>query len=272
MQWPVAYHYWKETGNKFSCLLDRHISALQGLMESQECVDKIIIVDRIYDWNWGGQPYHFNMTPEEVGKWDEVYHLGLRGEPTNQLTLCAKENVPIKAGEEQLAAQSLFVGPQNRQNTLIVHATATTHMGIRHQQDIRPRIWDVFAMCEQWFHLNFEEIVFIGSKKDKRMKELYDYKYFFFDDEGDFLKLAQEMNNTAFVLGAGSMGVVLAGILGVPSMRVHDPLWGKEDFTFWGNLGNKHANYYPQGAIHKELVQDFVEEQCQSLWAAKSTV
>jgi hypothetical protein len=76
------------------------------------------------------------------------------------------------------------------------------------------------------------------------------------------LATARLVNDSSFVLGSGSMGVVLAGTLGIPSLRVHDPLWGEEDFTLWGNVGEKQMNYYPEGAIDVAGVKDFVGANC----------
>ena len=268
MQWPCAYFYWKETGNKFTVLLDQSISCLKNLFTFQECVKEVLILDRMENWRCGGQPYDFALTKEEKSKWDNIYHMGFRQLPEKQLTLQAAENIPIKSDREEFSKQSIFVGDRKLKSALIVHGSAGTHHGIH----AKPRVWDVFGVCEGFFRKAFDEIIFVGNKEDSDTKDTLGYEGTFLDDGGDLLPTAAIMNGAEFVLGAGSCMVALAGTLGIPSLRIHDPLWGAEDYRLWGFLGKQHGNYYPKGAILKNEVLKFVEEQCRSRWGAKLTV
>lgn len=262
MQWPLAYWYWKETGNKFHVIVGQTLEPLVPLLETQEPVIDVKVLPRIEHYKQGGQPWDFKLTEDEKKEYDEIHHLGFRTLPDRQLTLYCRTYAPVKPSDEQLSEPSIFVGEGNRKSLLIVHGTAFTHAGIREGTDLRPRVWDVYGTCEQFFRHMFDRVVFIGNDKDRITFDREGYEGEWFEDGGNFLTLAYFMKDAAFVLGAGSCGVVLAGALGVPSLRVHDLLWGEEDFTFWSNIGKLQANYYPQGAIQREKVRQFVEEVC----------
>jgi hypothetical protein len=256
-QWPPAYQWAKATGEKFDVMIDERIARIRPLLEVQPCVESVVVVRRVRNVLCGGQPWHMDLTVAEHERWPQVFHMGLRRMPEKMLTLQAAENIPISFDEATLSEQSLFVGPRETTNTLVVHGTSWCHYNIR----IRPRVWDVLAHLRPWIEERFTRVQFVGKPDEMlEMMEIYGWPQEMFSDIG-LLATAGIMNNAAFVIGAGSMGVVLAACLAVPSLRVHDPILGDEDFTLWSNVGKAHANYFPEGAILTEQVKSFVEEK-----------
>jgi hypothetical protein len=87
----------------------------------------------------------------------------------------------------------------------------------------------------------FDDIAFIGSPQDLEVGRMSYPSWGTFDDEGDFLKLAQFMVDSRAVIGCGSSSVALAGALKVPCIRVHDPI-SDLPRRLWDNLGENQLN------------------------------
>jgi len=114
----------------------------------------------------------------------------------------------------------------------------------------------------------FEKLVFIGSTEDLSIpKNMHDLQIMPFDDRGDLSKTAKLMSESRLVIGHGSSMVALAGILGVPSIRIHDTI-GDFPMEVFSNLGPKHVNFgerWDPQEFSQEFTQSFVKENCWKL-------
>jgi len=238
-QWPVAYHWAKQTGKKFTLWLDRGcLVPLVKLFEAQPCVEKIELKGGVEHYNCGGQPFHFDLdTKEFVGK--TVYHLGLRSFPQRQLTLhCLNDSgVPVTVDIDTLTDEpSLIVEPQQKKNRVVLHGQA-----VYSHTRATPGFWKFLYAIKQDLEERFEEIVFVGSERDREVATRVYPEWKTFDDQGNFKLLADFIAASELVIGVGSSVVVLPSLLKVPSVRVHDPI-GDNPKNLWENLQRDHLN------------------------------
>jgi len=238
-QWPVAYHWAKQAGQKFTCWMDeRSCKIVAPLFAAQPCVEKIEFKPGVETYSCGGQPFHFDLdTKEFIGR--TVYHLGLRSFPQRQLTLhcLADSGVPVKVEPSVLADEpSLVVNPQEKRNRVILHGQAVCP-----HTRATPGFWKFLYSIRKDLEERFEEIVFVGSERDREVATRTYPQWQTFDDKGDFSVLADYMAASELVIGVGSSVVVLASLLKVPSIRVHDPI-SDAPKAIWENLQRVHMN------------------------------
>ena len=239
MEWPVAWWWANQTGKRFVCWMDeKSTKLLKPLFEAQPCVERVEFKPGVVNYECGGQPWHFDLpTSEYEGK--NVYHLGFRSFPSRQITLETMENarVPIKVDQQNLADTPTFeVGEVDFKNRLVLHGQAT----FRHTRT-SPGFWKFLFRVRGKLESLFDEIVWVGSARDREVGRRTYPDWPEFDDEGDFLKLARVIAGSKAVIGVGSSVVTLAGALKVPCIRVHDPM-GDKPKVIWSNLGDNQLN------------------------------
>jgi hypothetical protein len=241
MQFPVAYWWAKQNNKKFTVWLDeRSCKLVEPLFAAQPCVERVEFRPGITGYNCGGQPWHFDVKTEDlIGK--TVYHLGQRSFPDRQLTAdcLAKTNVPVSIEVATLANTSPFEVPAagEKVNRLVLHGT-----GICVHTSATPQFWKFLATVREELAELFDEIVFVGSKRDREVAAIAYPDRPEFDDEGNFLKLAEFMVNSRAVIGCGSSPVALAGALKIPCVRVHDRIGNDFPRQYWDNLGENQLN------------------------------
>lgn len=236
LQWPVAYHYCKQHETKCTLWLDKHtLEPLVNLFRAQPVVESVVLRGGIENWNMGGQPWDFGLeTKDHLDH--EIYHLGFRKFPQRQITLETLEQVPVHIVANKVAQEpSLFVGPIEQKNRLVLHGTFASHM------TGSPGFWRF--LFDRWAELRtlFEEVTFVGKPDEvQRALEIYP-EASGFDDGGDFLVLAKHIAGSRLVIGSGSSVVTVGGALKVPTIRVHDPI-GEFPRVIWSNLGDGQLN------------------------------
>lgn len=239
-QLPVAYHWHKQTGEPFEVWADENTcKPLVPLLQSQPGVSEVKLIPGVENWNCGGQPFHMNL-PTSAFQGNTVYHLGLRGFPVRQLTLQCLDSakVPVDVDVETLTNEpSLVIEPQEPKNRLVVHG-----QGVCPHTRSTPSMWKFLSGV--WGELNelFDEVVFVGSEDDLGTARIAYPDCKTFEDGGDFLKLAQLIAGSRCMIGAGSAPIVLAGLLKVPSIRVHDPIGNDAPKVIWNNLAPNSIN------------------------------
>lgn len=238
MQWPVAYHWAKTNGKTFTAWADeKTCSGLKNLFESQDVCDGVEFKPGIENYMCGGQPWHFNLdTKEFSGK--AVYHLGYRSFPVRQLTLESLETCKIsgRVDRRKMAQEPsfLFSGIEQR-NRVILHGNP-----ICPHSRATPQFWKFLAGIAKELEAEFDELVFVGSQRDREMGgRIYGWEEF--NDEGDWLPLAKLMAGSRLVIACGSAPAVLGGALKVPTVRVHDPIQNHSK-NIWSNLGDNQIN------------------------------
>ena len=240
LQWPVAFHYAKQTGNKVELWLDETTcKPLVPLFEAQPCVEKVKLVGGVENYNCGGQPFHMNLATSEFNG-HTIYHLGMRSFPMRQISLqtLTDSKVPVTVTPEEFAeTPSLIVDGVEPANRLVIHGTSIC----THNRQT-PLMWkflsSIWAECVGMF----DQVVFVGTP-DNRETGLREYpNWQEFDDGGDFLKLARLVAGSRLMIGVGSAPITLAGALKVPSIRVPDRIGEDAPRMIWDNLGSNQLN------------------------------
>lgn len=239
LQWPVAYQFCKQTQTRCDVWLDENTcKALVPLFESQACVDEVKLIKGVENWSCGGQPWHFDL-PTSAHKDRTIYHLGFRGFPSRQITLETAENVklPIKIDRSALESEPAFlfdgIEPKRR---LLLHGQP-----VYGHTKTTPGFWKFLAGISRELPDLFDEIVWIGSDRDREVgtRTYPDWKDF--DDHGSFLEVARLMAGSACVIACGSSMAAMAQVLKIPCVRVHDPI-GDNPKVVWSGLGENQLN------------------------------
>lgn len=255
LQWPVAWLWARQTGKRFTAWLDENTCRMVApLFEAQPCCEAVEFKKGVESYNMGGQPFHFDL-PTSAYEGRNIFHLGLRHFPARQLTLEAFEqsNVPVELDQGLVGNTPCFeVEPLE---TVLVkkggvdtyYNPASKRICLLHGQSVyahtrsTPGFWPFIHSIRNELQSLFDEVIFVGSDRDREVGTRT-YPYFTsYDDEGSFLNLAKLMVHAKLVIGVGSSVVTLGGSLKVPTIRVHDPI-GEHAKTIWDNLGDNQAN------------------------------
>jgi hypothetical protein len=217
------------------------------LFSAQPCVEAVEFKPGIESYHCGGQPWHFDLGSKDIPEGATIYHLGLRSFPVRQLTMQCLEDckLPVTIEINKLATEcSLFVDGADATTKLF---TPTVNRAVIHGQPVcthnrqTPQLWKFLSGISDYLKSDFDEVVFVGSERDREVGErLYpDWKGF--DDKGSFLELARLIQNSRLVIGTGSSVSALGGAMKVPTIRVHDPI-GAHPKVIWSNLGDNQLN------------------------------
>ena len=238
-QWPVAFWWHLETGNAFDVWLDQTTCGpLKRLIEYQEGVHEVRLMEGIESYGCGGQPWHFNIKPEEHEDRHFV-HCGLRAFPQRQLTLQAFEDVPLtlEVDKKTIAETPNLRAPElPKANRLVLHGT-----GVCQHNHQTPGFWRFLARNRGLLESRFDEIVFVGSPEDRDVGLMAYPGWQAWDDGGEFLNLASYVQASRMMIGCGSSNVVVAGALKTSCIRVHDAI-GEAPKVIWSNLGSNQRN------------------------------
>lgn len=240
MQWPVAFHYHKQTGEQVEIWMDeKTCRGLVPLFEAQPAVSEVKLIGGIENYGCGGQPFHFDL-PTSAFAGNSVYHLGMRAFPVRQLSLqCLNDcKVPITVSPEDFAeTPSLIVADVEHANRLVVHGQSVCpHNGST------PTMWRFLSLVRDELEDLFDEIVFVGSEADREVGLSVYPHWGQYDDGGDFLKLARLIAGSKCMIGVGSSPITIAGALKVPAIRVHDRIGNDAPKVIWNNLGSNQVN------------------------------
>ena len=244
-QWPIAHHWHKQTGKPFQVWLDQTTcKPLVKLFEAQPGVELVKLVEGVENYNCGGQPFHLNL-PTSAFDEHTIFHMGLRGFPARQLTLeCLQTSrVPVTLTAETLATErSLVAGgeeprPGGGLGMLVLHGQpAYAHTGTT------PTFWKFIAGVRAELEDLFENITFVGAPRDLETAERIYPDWDRYDDGGDLKKTADLVQHSDCMIGCGSAPIVLAGLLRVPGIRVHDAIAGDAPKVIWSNIGDDQVN------------------------------
>ena len=240
MQWPVAFHYHRQTGEQVELWMDETTcKPLVPLFEAQPAVSSVKLIGGVENYNCGGQPFHFDL-PTSAFAGNSVYHLGLRAFPVRQLSLqCLHDSkVPVVVKPEDFAGMpSLTVGEVEHKNRLVVHGgSVCPHNGAT------PTMWRFLSLVRKELETMFDEIVFVGNDADREVGLSVYPGWSDYNDNGDFLKLARLIAGSRCMIGVGSSPVTVAGALKVPAIRVHDRIGSDSPRVIWDNLGDNQLN------------------------------
>lgn len=238
-QWPIAYHWAKQTGKKFAVWLDeKSCKPLKPLLEAQSYVESVEFKEGVKSYVCGGQPWHFDLEAKDLaGK--AVYHLGLRHFPQRQLTLecLERSNVPVTVSSQVLASEPCFeTAPGPKRNRLVLHGQP-----VYAHTKATPGFWYFLHSIRDELKSQFEEVVFIGDARDREVAARTYPEWATFDDGGDLKVLADYLAQSEAMIACGSSMAALAGALKVPCIRVHDPI-GHHPAVIWSNLGDNQLN------------------------------
>lgn len=260
MQFPIAYWWSRENDKKITLGLDKiSLSGTVSLFEAQPCVEKVILLDGITTHSKGGQPWNFGFKKEDYEKWDGVVHLGFHFLPNRQLTMFVRDKFPfIEVDDEKLSeTPSIVHGCISYQNPFNPKRRVVLHGQQRCPHTRRPpKFWKVLEQIAPFLD-DFEEKVFVGLASDRPTTKPDGWTEF--DDGGNWLKLANFINDSALVIGCGSSIVALAGAMKVPSIRIHDKIEGM-DYRIFSNLGQNQLNLDDPEEGYVNAVDKFIKE------------
>jgi hypothetical protein len=240
LQYPVAFHYAKQSGEKIELWMDEKSCApLVPLMEAQPCVEKVKLVGGVENYNCGGQPFHLSL-PTSAFEGNKIYHLGMRAFPVRQISLQAlsESKVPVTVPVEEFAnTPYLEVGEVEKANRLVIHGQS-----ICPHTRSTPTMWKFLSGIRAELEALFDEIIFVGSAGDREVGKATYPGWGEYDDVGDFLKLARLIAGSRCMIGCGSSPVTIAGALKIPAVRVHDRIANDAPRMIWDNLGETQLN------------------------------
>lgn len=239
MQTPVAYWYAREHGRKVRLWLDEGTCApLISLLKAQDWIEDAELRGGVTSYQCGGQPWFMGLETKDF-EGHTLFHLGLRSFPARQLTLEAFEQskTGLKIDPELLSRTPVFhVQPHDPRRRVVLHGqpvyahTRTT-----------PGFWRFLARIAPELERDYDEIVWVGTERDREVGTRTYPSWQQFDDGGSFLKLAELIAGSSLMIGVGSAPITLAGALKIPGVRVHDPI-GDAARVIWDNLAYNNLN------------------------------
>lgn len=236
LQFPAIYWHCNDTRQKATLWLDeKTLRPLSNLFIAQPCIEAVEFKSGIENYNCGGQPFDFGLKIADHMD-HEIHHCGFRKFPTKQITLETLDNLAglqIARRDTNTCLTVIHGIPPHRR--LVLHGKFTSHAsGV-------PSFWKFLSDHAAELQNLYEEIVFVGTPAERRRAlELYP-NWAAYDDGGDFLHLAQFMAPAEAVIACGSSVAALGGLLGVPTLRIHDPI-GEAPKIIWSNLGQNQFN------------------------------
>tara|TARA_R110000868_G_scaffold132332_2_gene343045 strand:- start:1161 stop:1613 length:453 start_codon:yes stop_codon:yes gene_type:complete len=105
-----------------------------------------------------------------------------------------------------------------------------------------PTFWKFIAGVRAELEDLFENITFVGAPRDLETAERIYPDWDRYDDGGDLKKTADLVQHSDCMIGCGSAPIVLAGLLRVPGIRVHDAIAGDAPKVIWSNIGDDQVN------------------------------
>jgi hypothetical protein len=233
LQWPVARRWADQNLAQFGVAVSEALRPIVPLLECQPGVTGVQVWPGITNFSCGGQPWDFGVRVAEG--YGQVFHAGFRKMPTYMITQFVRDQLGFTISSAELGAQSLFVGERYTHRMLVIHGTLRTH-----RNDL-PRIWPMVRAIEAELHDLFPQGVFVvGTPEELDYSEKW-IEGRLFNDQANWLKLAQFLNRASVVIGAGSSVAALAGSLGIPCVRVHDDVNGLPAHV-WSHPGPDQLN------------------------------
>lgn len=236
LQWPVVYWYCSQNNAKATLWLDeKQLKPLVNLFASQPCIEAVELKPGITSYHMGGQPWDFGLKTSDFLD-HEIYHLGMRKFPSRQITLETLESVPLHIErKDDMSSLMVAVLHPHANRRLVLHGNFASHAsGV-------PSFWRFVSDHAKELGELYDEIAFVGTPQElRRARELYP-EWQTFEDGGDLLHTASFIAGADALIGCGSAMVALAGLLGVPSLRIHDPI-GDAPKVIWSNLGPNQFN------------------------------
>lgn len=255
LQFPCVYHFHRVHGEKVTAIFDPSLRPLETLFRAQPSIEGIEYMDGVTSYVCGGQPYDFGKDAELRARFEYVFHMGFRSFPHLEITAYALRQIPVPVSWVDLVEMQPFaVAEKDPRNRLVIHGTLLTHQGRT------PYMWTVLHHAREFIKGEFDEVVFVGSQKERDYaKSLYP-EWDTFDDQNDFLTLAQYLKDSRLVLGGGSCVVALAGGVHTPSVRIHDHVVGTEIVVPWTNVAPRQMNVVPNEHYNHLIVSEFCKQ------------
>lgn len=253
LQFPVPFHHWRNTGERFTAIFDKSLRPLETLFRAQPCVEAVEYLDGVQTYVMGGQPWDFGKDKELRERFDKVYHMGFRTFPHCEISLFCMRYMPVAVSWDDLVhTQAFNIQNKDPKNRLVIHSTMIDHRGRT------PKLWSVLQHSQDVIAEEFDEVVFVGSKAERDYAcDVYP-QWGQYDDNNDFLTLAQYVKDSRVVLGGGSCVVALAGGVHTPSIRIHDHVIGTEIVVCWTNVAPYTVNVEGAAEYNHLILREFL--------------
>ena len=240
-QWPIAYQWSKERHQQIDVGISDYLVPVKTLLESQKCVDRVLVVGRMVDYFDTNYVRYLDLQPG--GDYASVYNFGFRRFPRRQVTLDQRQHVPdLELSDERLAEEpSIFVEPKGvPSNACVVHSNSIE--------------WSVKVLAPLLSLLRERFEVLYWVSPDQPLPEGFEK----FEDGGNFLELARLIARCRMTLGPTSAVVPLAGAMKIPCINVN---FGDRSLPVFHNLGPNQLNLTCVLDDVKSEVEKFIEER-----------
>jgi hypothetical protein len=254
MQWPVTRWYAKKNG-PIDLGIPPFMAGVSFLMAQQEHVDGVYFTEESVLRSWKRDPPPYGIEDKPWRRWEKQLEMGFRDVPDTQLTLYIAKTMHLDIPKGDLAEPSIYVGERNVANYAVVNGTFLSQTGES------PPFWAALGNWYQYILKEFDKIYFVGSVSEMRAVKASDLPFEIFDDGGNLLLTAQLMRDARIVVGSSSAIAALGSAMGVPTIRVHDPIPGF-DKSIWDSLLPNQLNYEMQPGDGVEVLKGFMETWC----------
>lgn len=217
LQWPVARAYAKANGGAIDIGLPPDMGSIGQLMSIQDEVDEVTFLHGINKRSWKMDPPEMGIEKKPFMRWQQQLEMGFRDFPDDQITLYTAKCMGLPV--EGLDKPSIYVGAAKTQDYCVLHGTAFSI-----SCSTVPRFWDCLDKWRTKLEKKFKRLIFIGAPDDLKLAEGLGYETF--SDDGNILASAQAIRDARFLIGSSSSMAALGSVMGVPLLRIHDPIEG----------------------------------------------
>lgn len=242
LQFGVMRGWLDATGKGADVQISEIVEPIGKILEIQPGVESVkVATNRITSYHMGGQPWDFGYKADELNGYSGVYHCGLRSFPTTQITKFTRdalglEDVVSDQALEKPCLQVPAIAGLGERRLLIHPRRVGQHGG-------DPLFWSVMRrLLDQGLRERFGSLVVVGTREERLDAQARLGLRTSFADGGDWLALAQYVQGAALLIDAGTGVAPLAAALGVPCIRIHDPI-GNHPKEIWSNPQPNQLNY-----------------------------
>lgn len=240
LQWPVAMHWALKHGEKIDVRISEGVEPIGNLLASQSVVNDLkVATGRIISYNCGGQPWDFDYKPEDTTEYEQVFHCGFRRFPDKQITLFTRDALSLQEDlvDGLFGYQTILAGQVDPKRRLVIHGRRISQSG----GDCL--FWGVMKnLLANGIADRFDEIVAVGTRDERLDARSRLNVQSTWADNGDWSALALYLANSALLIDAGTGVAALAGAVGTPCIRIHDPI-GLQPKTIWSNPQYNQLNF-----------------------------
>lgn len=254
LQLPVAVHWALKHGQKIDAHISEQVEPIGPIIKSLSVIDDVkVATGRITSYHCGGQPWDFGYKNGDTADYGHVLHCGFRRFPDKQITLFTRDALDLQDDLHDGLFENPYIAfsdpsPKRR---LVLHAKRISQSG----GDCL--FWPIVkTMLNAGLGNRFDEVVAVGLREERLDARSRLNVQSTWADNGDWAALARYLAESALVIDAGTGVAVLAGAVGTPCIRIHDPI-GMHPKTIWSNPQRNQLNFAEGDPLSD--ISDFID-------------